>query len=135
MSEQDNIQVVQKLYQAMAAGDVPAMMALAADDGVLVSPGPPDLVPWAGEYQGPDGLLQYVTALGQGMEMSGMEVDKIIAQGDMVVALGRHTAKVRATGRSYDLEWANVCTLREGKIAVMRLYHDTYLVAEAARLD
>lgn len=133
MSEQDNVRVVQQLYQAMAAGDIPTLMGLVTDDAVLVSPGPADLVPWAGEYHGTDELLKYLTVFGQGVETSGMEVHDLIAQGDKVVVLGRHAGLVRATGRSYELQWAQVCTLREGKIAAITGYHDTYLVAEAAR--
>ena len=135
MNEQDNVQVVQKLYQALGAGDMPAVMAQLAEDMVLVSPGPADLLPWAGEYRGPEALLQFVTTLGQDVELSGMELQEFIAQGDKVVALVRHTGRVRATGRSYDLEWANVITLREGKIAAMRFYQDSYVVVEAVRPD
>ncbi len=135
MSEQDNVRVVQECFQALGARDVPAMMQLLAEDVVLVSPGPPDLVPWAGEYHGPDGVGQYYMALSQGVETSGMEVRELIAQGDKVVALGQHTGRVRATGRSYDLNWVQVYTVRDGKVAALHSYHDTFLVAEAARSD
>jgi ketosteroid isomerase-like protein len=74
-------------------------------------------------------------AFSQGVETSGMEVREFIAQGDKVVVLGQHTGRVRATGRSYDLNWAQVYTVREGKVAALHSYHDTYLVAEAARSD
>jgi ketosteroid isomerase-like protein len=133
MSEQENVAVVQRAYQAILEGDTSAAGQLLTDDVVLVSPGPKDLVPWAGEYHGPGGVLQYYTALSQGVEMTGMKLRELIAQGDKVVALGEHTGRVRATGRSYDLNWVQVFTVREGKIAAWDVYHDTYLVAEAAR--
>ena len=135
MSAQDNVRVVQQFLQALGARDIPAGMQLLADDVVLVSPGPPELVPWAGEYHGPDGVGQYYMAFSQGVETSGMEVREIIAQGDKVVVLGQHTGLVRATGRSYDLNWAQVYTVLEGKVAGLNSYHDTYQVAEAARSD
>ena len=133
MTEQDNVQVVQQLFQAMNSGDVPALMGLVTDDAVLVSPGPPDLVPWAGEYHGTDELMKYLTLFGQGVEVTGRELHDLVAQGDKVVALGKHNGLVRATGRSYELPWAQVFTLRDGKIAAITGYHDTYMVAEAAR--
>lgn len=133
MSEQDNVLVVQRALKAITEGDVSVARQLLADDVVLVSPGPKDLVPWAGEYHGPGGVLQYYAALSQGVEITGMEAGEIIAQGDKVVVLGHHTGRVRATGKTYDLNWAQVYTVREGKVAALHVYHDTYLVAEAAR--
>jgi ketosteroid isomerase-like protein len=133
MSEQDNVQVVQRLFQAITEGDASVAGQLLTNDVVLTSSGPKDLLPWAGEYHGPGGVLQYWTALSQGVELTGMELGEIIAQGDKVVVLGKHTGRVRATGKSYDLNWAQVYTLREGKVASLYSYHDSYLVAEAAR--
>jgi ketosteroid isomerase-like protein len=133
MSEQDNAGVVQRLLKAITEGDATVASQLLADDVVLVSPGPKDLVPWAGEYHGPDGVLQYWTALNQGVEITGMAASETIAQGDKVVVLGQHAGRVRATGKSYEMNWAQVYTLREGKVAALHSYHDTYLVAEAAR--
>ena len=135
MSEQDNLGVVQQLLKAIFEGDAAVASQLLTDDVVLVSPGPKDLLPWAGEYHGPAGVLQYYTALTQGVELTGMDTSETIAQGDKVVVLGRHAGRVRATGKTYDMKWAQVYTLREGKVAALHSYHDTYLVAEAARSD
>lgn len=133
MSEQDNVQVVQRLLKAITEGDVSVAGQLLTDDVALTSSGPKDLLPWAGEYHGPDGVLQYWTKLSQGVELIGMEVVDIIAQRDKVVVLGKHTGRVRTTGKSYDLNWAQVYTLREGKVASLYSYHDSYLVTEAVR--
>ena len=135
MSEQDNLGVVQQLLKAILEGDATVASQLLADDVVLVSPGPKDLVPWAGEYHGPGGVLQYWTAFTKAVEVTGMAASEFIAQGDKVVVLGQHQARVRATGKTYDMNWATVYTLREGKVAALHSYHDTYLVAEAARSD
>jgi ketosteroid isomerase-like protein len=135
MSEQDNVQVVQKYFQLLLDGDAASLMPLLAQDVVLVSPGPKELVPWAGEYHGPQGVIQYYTALVQGVELTGAELQGLIVQGDRVAVVGRHHGRIRATGKSYDLSWVAIWTFREGKIASMHLYHDTYLVAQAARPD
>lgn len=135
MSEQDNARVVQQFFKAITEGDAPGAAQILTDDVVLVSPGPKDQLPWAGEYHGPGGILQYYTALSQGVEITGMEGSETIAQGDKVVMLGQHTARVRATGKTYELNWAMVFTLSEGKISAVRSYHDSYVVAEAARSD
>ncbi len=41
--------------------------------------------------------------------------------------------RVKATGRSYETEWAHVFTLREGKIVEFREFADSAAVAEAFR--
>ena len=135
MSEQENLGVVQQFLQAMIGGDVAAASPMLADDVVLVSPGPKDLVPWAGEFHGPTEALGYWAALNQAVEVTGMAASETIAQGDKVVVLGHHEARVRATGKAYSMDWAMVYTVREGKVTAVRSYHDTYLVAEAARSD
>ena len=133
MSEQDNVQVAQQFVQSILNRDPAGVMPLCTEDVVLVSPGPKELLPWAGEYHGPQGVVQYYTALAQGMEMTGAELEGVIAQGDKVAVLGHHHGRIRATGKSYDLSWAQIWTFRAGKIASMRYYHGTYLVAQAAR--
>jgi ketosteroid isomerase-like protein len=79
--------------------------------------------------------MEYYTAFMQGIESTAAEVQELVAQRDKVVVLGRHHGRIRATGKGYDLNWAQVFTVREGKIAAMHSYHDTHLVAEAARSD
>jgi len=135
MGKKQNVQVVQKFYQLLQERDVPGVMSLLAEDVELVSPGPKELLPWAGEYHGPQGVLQYYTTFAEGVEFTGMEVEEFIAQRDKVVALGHHKGRIRATGRTYDLAWAQVFTVREGKLAGLHFYHDSYVVAEAARGD
>jgi ketosteroid isomerase-like protein len=135
MSEQDSAGVVQQFLKAMIEGDAAVASQLLADDVVLVSPGPKDLAPWSGEYHGPTEALGYWTAFNQAVEVTGMAASETIAQGDKVVVLGHHEARVRATGKTYSMDWATVYTVRDGKVAGVRSYHDTYLVAEAARSD
>jgi hypothetical protein len=135
MSEQENVQLAQKIFQMILNRDLAAAMPLCTEDFVLVSPGPKESLPWAGEYHGSQAVVQYFTALAQGLEMTGSTVDGMIAQGDKVAVLGHHHARVRATGKSYDLSWVQIWTFRAGKAASMHSYHDTYLVAQAARPD
>lgn len=133
MGKKQNVQVVQKFYQLLQDRDIPGLMSLLTDDVELVSAGPKELLPWAGEYHGPEGVLQYYTTLSEGVELTGMELKEFIAQRDKVVLLGQHKGRVRATGGTYDLPWAQVFTVREGKVAGLHVYHDSYVVAEAAR--
>jgi hypothetical protein len=135
MSEQENVQLAQKIFQMILNRDLAATVPFFTEDFLLVSPGPKELLPWAGEYHGPQAMAQYFTAMAQGLEQTGIALDGLIAQGDKVAVQGHHHARVRATGKSYDLSWVQVWTFRAGKAASMHSYHDTYLVAQAARPD
>jgi ketosteroid isomerase-like protein len=50
-----------------------------------------------------------------------------------VLALGDERMRVKATGRTYETEWAHVFTVREGKVMEFCEYADTAAVAEAFR--
>jgi ketosteroid isomerase-like protein len=50
-----------------------------------------------------------------------------------VVALGDERMRVKATGRSYENEWAHVFMLGEGKVVEFREFADSAAVAEAFR--
>ena len=54
---------------------------------------------------------------------------------DKVVVIGEATWLVKSTGRTYDIPWVNVFTLRDGKILRVEAYHDTAPAERAFRPD
>ena len=63
--------------------------------------------------------------LGENLEFEQFEPREFVAQGDMVVALGYERSLIKPTGRTIEQEWAHVYTLRDGKIAKLRVFEDT----------
>jgi ketosteroid isomerase-like protein len=57
--------------------------------------------------------------------------EEFIASGDQVVALGRLQGKTRSTGVPIDVPFAHVWTVRDGRLAHLRFYTDTAVLAEA----
>ncbi|MBC7930201.1 MAG: DUF4440 domain-containing protein, partial [Rubrivivax sp.] len=51
--------------------------------------------------------------------------------GDAVVALGRYGGKYKATGKSFQANFAHVWKIREGKAVEFVQYTDTLLVRRA----
>jgi hypothetical protein len=51
---------------------------------------------------------------------------EFIAQGDKVIGLGLYEAKVKSTGRTYQLEWVHSFSIRDGKIVNFHEYVDGY---------
>lgn len=127
----DNVEVVRGLYTAFARGDAASVMAALSADIVWTEA---DGFPYAGTYKGPDAVLKNVF-MRLAMEWEGYSAvaDEFVAQGDVVVALGRYGGKYRATGKSFSAPYAHVWTLRDGKAVRFRQYTDTVLVQAALK--
>ena len=130
MSE-ENVRIVQEAYAAFGRGDIPAVLNLLTGDVEWVVPGPPDRLPHVGTFRGREDVERFFALLGQAVEHEQFEPRDFVAGGQGVVALGSERARARATGRSYENEWAMVFVLREGRIAKLRVYEDTAALVDA----
>lgn len=129
MKEQENIRTVQEIYAAFGRGDIPALLGAVADD-VEWSIAGPEVVPHAGKRRGRQEVAAFFPVLAETEEFLQFEPREYIAQGDQVVVLGFLQSRVKATGKTYDNEWAMVWTVQNGKVTRFRTYEDT--AAEAA---
>lgn len=128
MNEQQNLETVQRGYEAFGRGDIDALLALFDDDIVWESPGPPEL-PTAGSRRGKQQVAAFFDAVNTVFDMQQFEPETFLADGDRVVVLGRDTAAVRATGKVVRSPWAHAFTLRNGKVVAFHEYIDTSAVA------
>jgi uncharacterized protein len=69
-------------------------------------------VPFAGTRRGIAGVRDFFAAVSDGLDVLEFEPHEYIAQGDKVVALGRYSWRVKATGREFSSDFAHVCTVR-----------------------
>ena len=124
MSDQDNIDVVQTVYQKFGEGDIPGIMDLIAEDVVVELYGPA-VIPFAGTFNGRDGIAQFFQIVGENLDIEMFEPLEFIAQGDTVVALGHESVKARSTGKGWETKWAMIWTVRDGQVVCLREYHNT----------
>ena len=126
MSEQENLEVVRRIYKAFVEGDLLTFRELLHDE-VEVSYAPTySDVPWAQHsWSGRDEALQAVKILTDQLEFEVFEPDEFIAGNDSVVVLGHEQCRIKATGRVLEANWAQVFTLRDGKVSRYREYSDT----------
>ncbi len=131
MRERDNVKRVQQIYADFGQGNIPGILAALADDVEWKEPpaGPP---PFAGTYRGREQVGELFGQLAEAAEPEQFEPREFIAQGDTVVALGYYRFRARATGRTWETDWAMVWRFREGKVARFRIFKDS--AAEAAAL-
>lgn len=129
MSEQANVQTVQKIYEAFGRGDIPALLNLLDPQSELHFEGTAE-VPWAGLRRGRDGWMAFFQAVGTNLDEVTVNMAPFAAQGDRVVAAGRYTGRVRSTGKRIDSPLVHLWTLRDG--LVVRCDELTNTAAEAA---
>lgn len=128
MSEQNNIQVIQKAYQCFGQGDVAGILSTLTDD-VVWHVAPVANVPYTGTRNGHAGAGEFFALMAELEDVLAFEPREFIAQGDKVVVIGHFAARPKSTGREYETYWVHVFTMRDGKIASFVEYTDTAAIA------
>jgi uncharacterized protein len=130
MSEQENIALVKKLYDAFARGDTKTILDHVTDDVKWSSPGP-GTVPYSGDRTGPAQVREFFNTLASTQENVKLTIDQFVAQGDAVATLGRYTGNVKATGKPFDSQIGHFFTIHGGKVARWTGLGDTASAAAA----
>jgi len=107
MSEQSNLETVQRAYKAFVQGDLPALLNMLTDDVEFLPPAATK-VPWAHPWRGRREVEQYFKTLAEALEFQAFEADEFIIGRDCVVVLGHERCLVRASGRVVEAKWAQV---------------------------
>jgi uncharacterized protein len=88
--------------------------------------------PYGGTYVGPKAVLDGVfKRLGLEWDSFAVVPDELIDAGDTIVALGKYSGKYKATGKSFQANFAHVWRVSEGKAIKFQQYTDTLLVHQA----
>ncbi|HEY0173418.1 MAG TPA: nuclear transport factor 2 family protein [Pyrinomonadaceae bacterium] len=130
MSAEENKRVVQSIFEAFGRGDIPGVLTHLSEDVTWKAPGP-EVVSYFGDRRGHAGATEFFVQLGTNVDFEYFEPGVFVAEGDRVVALGRERGKVKATGKTFDNEWALVFTFAGGKVTDFRIYENTAAIAEA----
>ena len=123
-----NKEFVQELYENFAKGDVPAVLAKFDADITWTEA---DGFPLAGTYVGPQAVLENVfMRLGEFSENWAVAVERLIADGDTVVADGRYKWNHKVSGEPCEVRMAHVWTLAGGKATKFLQHVDSARVRE-----
>ena len=124
-----NLNAVQGVYDAFAKGDIPSVLGFLSHD---IDWTEAEGFPYGGTYIGPNAVLEGVfMRLGTEWEGFAAVPDEFIDGGDTVVVLGRYIGTYKATGKSFQANFAHVWQVREGKAVRFVQYTDTLLVQRA----
>jgi uncharacterized protein len=133
MTENENATIVKSVMDELLRGNLAPFLAALTDDAVIQAV-VPEGTPLSGDgFRGREGVARYFAALGEVMEILGVEDTEYVASGDKVVVLGRERARVKRSGAMLDCDTATVFTLREGKIAKIVALADMTPIVDAYR--
>lgn len=135
MSDQQNLEIVRRGYEAFGRGDIEGLVSLMADDVTWITPGPSDL-PTAGQRRGHDQVREFFRTVDELLQFDLFDPHTFIVQGDRVVVLGNDALKLKSSGEALQEAWAHAFTLKDGKIVAFQEYLDTAaLVAAMGRAE
>jgi ketosteroid isomerase-like protein len=130
MSEQQNVALIQKLFDAFGRGDIQTILNHFTDDAEFYSPGP-SIIPYAGTKRGRAEIQSYFDALLSTQSNMNLSIDQFVAQGDTVVAIGRYRARVNATGKSIDSPIVLSFHVQDGNVRRNMVLADTAALADS----
>lgn len=126
----NNIEIVRDVYDSLARGDVDAALASFADDCQIELMGP-STIPFAGRYEGPRGMRQFLEKLDATCEMVDFGPDEVHGADEFVTVLGHERARAKATQREWNTRLVDTFEVRDGKIRRMMCAYDTAAVVDA----
>ena len=126
----ENVALVQGIYDAFAAGDVPGVLGRMSADIVWNEA---ENFPYAdgNPYIGPEAVANGVF-MRCATEWDGfaVQIDEVLDAGDTIVALGHYLGTYKATGRPQRTQLVHVWRVANGKAARFQQYADTLQVAK-----
>jgi ketosteroid isomerase-like protein len=127
----DALETVERFYAALEADDVDGMLALCADDVEIRYPADGAL-PYGGTWTGRDGAGQFLEAHDAAEEILEFQLGRMVADGELVVVLGRFTGRVKSSGSEWSTAFVHALTVTDGRIRRWEAFFDT-AAALAAR--
>ena len=127
-----NLAVVQSLFQAFGAGDIPTILNHLAGDMVIDFYGPP-IIPYAGHYVGLEEAQKFFETVLASVDIHKFDPLEFIAKDDKVIVTGELELTAKSTGNRFSSDFVHVITLRDGKWIWFRDFMNTFVAAEAFR--
>jgi uncharacterized protein len=122
-----NLETAKQAYRDFQIGNIAGVMENISDQCQWRTPGPRDILPWAGQWQGKEGIAKFFTALAGAVTYQDFTPTKMIEEGDTIIVLGKMTGTANSTGKTFtDSQWVHVLQYDDGgKLIFFQSYQDT----------
>lgn len=128
-----NTEIVKKGYECFGTGNIEGLLELYSEDVLWNTPKVDNAV-YSGARSGKAAVAEFFELLDASEEFSEFETTEFIAEGDKVVVLGKFTATVKATGKTFSSDWVHITTVKDGKITGFQEFFDNAAANEAHQL-
>ena len=125
MKEQENIELIKRMYSAFKRGDLDGLLTLCADDFDFQHPMPQAIWPFAGNRKGHQGFIEFVQGSSQVIAREHFEAERFIAQDEHVVVLLAERMRAKTTGITFNNPHVHVFRIVDGKITQFQIFKDT----------
>ncbi len=128
---QTNTEMMRKLYEAFAKGDVPTVLGALSpevDWRESMAAGHPT----GGHFNNPGAVLEGVFMnIASRFDEFSVTPTEFVEQGDKVVVIGQHHFKGKGNSKSFYAPFAHVVTIQDGKITRFLTFEDSAMMIEA----
>jgi ketosteroid isomerase-like protein len=133
-SDPQNVGIVDNLYKAFSAGDIPTVLA-GMDANIVWNEAEGNDYADGNPYIGPDavlkGVFERVGAEHEYFNLVNIQLHDM--SNNQVLATLRYNGKLKNNGAIFDTQVAHLWTLKNGKAIAFQQYVDTKQLAEARR--
>lgn len=124
--------LVQQFFALMAADDFYGVSALFAEHVDFRVQGPERHLPWVKPRRTQEEVRRFLDELTGQVETVAFWLDRLVADGPHVVALGGLEDRIKVTGKTYASAFAIHFTVTDGAITQYLMFDDSYAAAAAA---
>lgn len=122
-----DIEIVESLYEAMAARDIDRLSQLIHPDCVITQD---SRVPWGGRHVGHEGFANFGLLLTTSIT-SVVTTEAIFAADDEVIQFGRTRGTINANGAAFDLPEVHRWKITDGQAVAAHFAIDTEVMLRA----
>ena len=119
---QENVEIVRRGYEAFAEGDIETVLGLL--DSELISEEGEQTLDTPGTYHGPQGLLDMVASVNEGLDDVRYTPERFVDLGDRVLVDVRRTGRGSLSGAPVDRRQFHLWDLADERAVRFRTYGD-----------
>jgi ketosteroid isomerase-like protein len=131
-TQEENINIVERLYVAFGRRDINAILAILSPDVEWGEPFNP-FNPAGGIRHGHASFLKWANIGRQSEEILVLQPRKLLTDHDSVAVVGYMKYLPLLTGKTYESNFVHFVTLEAGKVKKFEEFFDTYIAGEAFR--
>ena len=125
------LSIVNDAYSAFGRGDLEGILALLDPAVVWRYNADPAAVPYAGEYRGREGVADFFGKLMSAVAFTDFMPEEFHEAGQTIAVIGRETATVSATGKTFSGRWVHLFTVVDGLVTRWEEFNDSGSIAAA----